>query len=101
LVILLTVGLANEQRKAAAFVSPVVVADVGLNRTSRQRLNQIDSADMVYIPPGAFMMGSDAAELDQLWRKFGWPEEEATHKRRAACASRPGGHSRLASASRC
>jgi formylglycine-generating enzyme required for sulfatase activity len=37
--------------------------------------NPIDGAEMVYIPEGDFMMGTDKDEIDQIWQKFGWKEE--------------------------
>ncbi|MCW5969947.1 MAG: SUMF1/EgtB/PvdO family nonheme iron enzyme [Blastocatellales bacterium] len=48
-------------------------------RIDNQRVNPIDGAEMVFIPPGAFVMGSDAAELDQIWRKFNWPQSWKQH----------------------
>lgn len=36
--------------------------------------NPIDGAEMVYIPEGEFMMGTDKDEIDQIWQKFGWSE---------------------------
>jgi formylglycine-generating enzyme required for sulfatase activity len=36
--------------------------------------NPIDGAEMVYIPEGEFMMGTDKDEIDQIWQKFGWEE---------------------------
>jgi formylglycine-generating enzyme required for sulfatase activity len=68
LLILLTAGLAKDQRKAIGSS----IADQ--NQIASQRINPIDGAETVFIPPGAFMMGSDAAELDQIWRKFNWPD---------------------------
>jgi predicted permease len=67
--ILLLAGLAKDQRTAVA----------NQNQSASQRVNPIDGAEMVFIPPGAFLMGSDAAELDQIWRKFNWPESWKQH----------------------
>jgi formylglycine-generating enzyme required for sulfatase activity len=39
----------------------------------RTRINSKDGAEMVWIPPGAFLMGSDPAEIDALWKHTGWP----------------------------
>lgn len=39
------------------------------------RKNPIDGAEMVYVPPGEFLMGSEPAEIDAQWRRFGWPKE--------------------------
>lgn len=61
--VFLMAGMAKDQRIARQ------------NQIDSQRVNPIDSAEMVFIPPGAFIMGSDAAELDQIWRKFNWPED--------------------------
>jgi len=75
LALLLTIGLTDYQHRAVASVSPVAVTDAARNQTSSNHINPVDSAEMVYIPPGAFIMGSDAAEIDQVWRRFNWPEE--------------------------
>jgi len=37
--------------------------------------NPIDGAEMVYIPEGEFMMGTDKDEIDQIWQKFGLYED--------------------------
>src|ERR1044072_8968281 len=40
------------------------------------RTNPVDGAEMVFIPPGEFLMGSDADEIEQIWKKFKWNETE-------------------------
>jgi len=40
-----------------------------------ERINPKDGAAMVYIPGGEFLMGTDQAEIDEIWQKFGWKEE--------------------------
>ncbi len=37
-----------------------------------KRINPADGAEMVWIPGGEFMMGSDPAETDRLWARTGW-----------------------------
>ncbi|MBS1812385.1 MAG: SUMF1/EgtB/PvdO family nonheme iron enzyme [Acidobacteria bacterium] len=69
LIIFLTVGLSVYHRKAEADAA----------QASNHRINSTDGAEMVYISPGTFLMGSDAAELDQIWRKFNWPEDWKQH----------------------
>lgn len=45
------------------------------------RINPVDSSEMVYIPSGEFLMGSDMEEIDIIWNKFHWnPEEKAFTK---------------------
>jgi formylglycine-generating enzyme required for sulfatase activity len=56
-------GLAKDQRKAIA-IAPSIARQ---NQIASQRVNPIDGAEMVSIPAGAFLMGSDAAELDQIY----------------------------------
>lgn len=43
------------------------------------RLNPVDQAAMVYIPTGEFVMGSNIADIDRVWKKFGWPEAWKAH----------------------
>ncbi len=38
----------------------------------RTRINPADGAEMAWIPPGTFLMGSTAAERDQEWNRFTW-----------------------------
>jgi formylglycine-generating enzyme required for sulfatase activity len=38
-------------------------------------VNPKDGAEMVWIPGGEFLMGSDPEEIDEIWRKFSWKEE--------------------------
>jgi formylglycine-generating enzyme required for sulfatase activity len=40
-----------------------------------ERINPKDGAAMVYIPGGEFLMGTDQAEINEIWQKFGWKEE--------------------------
>lgn len=39
-------------------------------------MNPIDGAEMVLIPSGEFLMGSDAKEIDDIWEKFDWNDAE-------------------------
>jgi formylglycine-generating enzyme required for sulfatase activity len=34
--------------------------------------NPKDNAEMIRIPAGRFTMGTDPAEIDPMWKKFGW-----------------------------
>lgn len=43
------------------------------------RVNPVDQAEMVFIPGGEFVMGSDPADIDRVWKKFGWPEAWKAH----------------------
>jgi iron(II)-dependent oxidoreductase len=43
------------------------------------RRNEIDGAEMVWIPPGEFLMGSALEEIDSLWRRFDWPPDWKRH----------------------
>ena len=36
--------------------------------------NRVDGAVVVRVPAGAFLMGSEPAEIEAAWRRFGWPE---------------------------
>ena len=76
---LLISGLTGCQRDAARIVPSTVAADAAQSQTSGKRTNPIDGAEMVYIPPGDFIMGSDADDIDRLWRKFNWNEEWKQH----------------------
>jgi formylglycine-generating enzyme required for sulfatase activity len=38
-------------------------------------VNPRDGAEMVWIPGGEFLMGSDPKEIDEIWRKFRWPKD--------------------------
>lgn len=40
------------------------------------RTNPVDGADMVFIPSGEFVMGSDPEEIDRVWDRFGWDDQE-------------------------
>lgn len=42
----------------------------------KTRINPIDSAEMVFIPPGEFVMGNDAAGIDSIWKLYGWDRKE-------------------------
>ncbi|REA57141.1 hypothetical protein DSL64_24590 [Dyadobacter luteus] len=42
----------------------------------KTRINPVDSAEMVFIPPGEFVMGSNAAEIDSIWEAYGWERKE-------------------------
>ena len=38
----------------------------------KTKINPADEAEMVYVPPGQFHMGSSKRELNALWKKFDW-----------------------------
>ncbi|KAA0993683.1 formylglycine-generating enzyme family protein [Dyadobacter aurulentus] len=40
------------------------------------KINPADSAKMVFIPSGEFIMGSDFSELEAIWKKFQWDRQE-------------------------
>lgn len=40
------------------------------------RINPTDSAEMVFLPAGEFIMGSDSVEIDNIWKKFNWNNDE-------------------------
>ena len=42
----------------------------------KTRINPTDKADMVFIPSGEFIMGSDAKEIETIWKKLGWDMSE-------------------------
>ena len=48
---------------------------------SDRRANSVDGAEMVFIPRGEFVMGSDREELDRIWEKFNWDEDEKQYTR--------------------
>lgn len=79
LVIFLMLFSVNHQNKSITTTSPIVFSHAGQNQSPKNRTNPIDGAEMVYIPPGAFIMGSNTVEIDHLWRKFEWPQEWKQH----------------------
>jgi len=51
----------------------LVSSAMGAEETKvKTKVNPTDGAEMVWIPGGEFMMGSDPAEIDRLWQKTGW-----------------------------
>src|SRR5438128_4569648 len=40
------------------------------------RQNQKDQADMAFVPPGEFLMGSDADDSERICKIFGWNTDE-------------------------
>lgn len=44
--------------------------------TSLTKLNPWDGAELVFVPEGEFVMGSDSVELVSIWQKQGWNSEE-------------------------
>src|SRR5262245_57374376 len=68
---ILTVGLGACQSEATA-APAVAAAPIGTG----VRTNPVDGAEMVLIPPGDFLMGSDPEELDRIWKTFHWRQEE-------------------------
>lgn len=69
----LVLGLIGCQYKSQSD-SPIATATRSQNRTART--NPIDGAEMVFIPPGEFLMGSDPEEIARIWKKFEWKDEE-------------------------
>lgn len=55
---------------------PTVAADTARSQNPGPRTNPIDGAEMVFIPPGEFLMGSDPEEIDRIWKKFNWNGDE-------------------------
>lgn len=52
----------------------VVLPEVRGPRPLEERINPVDGATMIYIPGGEFLMGSDPAEIEAIWKRFGWRE---------------------------
>jgi len=46
------------------------------------RVNPVDGAEMVWIPGGQFLMGSDMAELKRLYEKHGWSRNLLNYRAR-------------------
>lgn len=42
----------------------------------KTRTNSVDNAELVFIPPGEFIMGSDAEEIVEIWKKLNWNNDE-------------------------
>lgn len=40
------------------------------------QINPLDKAEMVFIPGGEFIMGSNSEELEAIWKKLGWDTAE-------------------------
>lgn len=53
-------------------------------------VNEIDGAEMVWVPAGEFTMGSTKEQIDKLWADNGWefekPTDEAAHRERISSA---------------
>ena len=52
-------------------------------RGGQTKINSVDGAELVWIPGGSFLMGSDPKEIDALWAKTGWDadwKKFATHE---------------------
>jgi formylglycine-generating enzyme required for sulfatase activity len=71
-------GPAGCQREAK-IDEPTLVVGAAQPTNTVPRANAIDGAEMVYIPPGEFIMGSNPDEIDRIWMKFRWPEEWKQH----------------------
>lgn len=37
-------------------------------------VNPKDGAELVLIPAGTFLMGTDSEKIDAIWKRFGWPD---------------------------
>lgn len=53
-----------------------LAADMEHGPNSGNRTNPVDGAEMLFIPPGEFVMGSDPEEIDRIWKRFNWNEDE-------------------------
>lgn len=42
----------------------------------KTRINPVDKAEMVFIPGGEFIMGSNPEEIEAIWKKLGWDKTE-------------------------
>src|SRR5262245_38496264 len=56
--------------------TPVLAADPAPSPKRGPRTNAKGGREMAFIPPGEFLMGSDAEEIDRIWKKFAWKDEE-------------------------
>src|ERR1051325_10759293 len=72
---ILTAALTGCQREGT-IDTPAVAAEAAPSRNPGPRTNPVDGAEMVFIPPGEFLMGSDPEELARIWKKFDWRGEE-------------------------
>jgi formylglycine-generating enzyme required for sulfatase activity len=72
--ILLIVGMTGCPCDIASTIPLTVAAEAAQNQSSGKRTNPIDGAEMVYIPPGEFIMGTGPEEIDRIWKKLRWPE---------------------------
>jgi len=52
------------------------------------RTSTIDGAELVFIPSGEFIMGSNPDELDRIWARFGWDRDELRFTRNEQPAHR-------------
>jgi formylglycine-generating enzyme required for sulfatase activity len=43
------------------------------------RRNPIDQAELVWVPGGTFLMGSDPAKMSDLWQVNGWDDYQWKH----------------------
>lgn len=41
-----------------------------------KRINPIDGAELVFVPGGEFLMGTNEEEIDSIWRRYNWEEYE-------------------------
>ncbi|HSF54406.1 MAG TPA: SUMF1/EgtB/PvdO family nonheme iron enzyme, partial [Algoriphagus sp.] len=48
------------------------------DQTIQKRIHLQDSTELVFIPGGEFVMGSDYEELEKIWKKLSWNPEELT-----------------------
>jgi formylglycine-generating enzyme required for sulfatase activity len=53
-------------------MSVLVAQGDGTPKPGEKRTNPTDGAEMVFVPGGEFLMGSDPKEIDELWAKTGW-----------------------------
>jgi formylglycine-generating enzyme required for sulfatase activity len=71
----LAVGLSGCQRETTAD-TPAAAAEASREQNLGPRTNPRDGAEMVLIPPGEFLMGSDPEEIDRIWKQFNWNGDE-------------------------
>lgn len=60
------------------FLIPSVQAQQEASPILRTQINPQDGAEVVYLPAGEFIMGSDSLELRAIWNKLDWNPEELT-----------------------
>lgn len=54
------------------------IANINAQRVQQltTRINPVDKAEMVFIPGGDFIMGSNSEEIEGIWKKLDWDKTE-------------------------